>query len=39
MKELLICVRFSLNDEQSQVPRFDLNNDVFDLKFSLLIAK
>ena len=39
MKELLICVRFSLNDSQSQVPSFDLNNDVFDHKFSPLIAK
>ena len=25
---MLICVRFSLNDGQSQVPSFDLNNDV-----------
>ena len=39
MKELLICVRFSLNDGQSQVPSFDLNNDVFDLTFSPLTAK
>ena len=39
IKELLICVRFSLNDSQSQVHSFDLNNDVFDLKFSPLIAK
>ena len=38
-KELLICVRFSLNDGQSQVPSFDFNDDVFDLKFSPLIAK
>ena len=37
--ECLNCVRFSLNDIQSQVPSFDLNNDVFDLKFSPLIAK
>ena len=37
MKELFICVRFSLNDGQSQVPSFDLNNDVFDLKFLPLV--
>ena len=39
MKELLICGQFSVNDGQSQVPSFDLNNDVFDLKLWPLIAK
>ena len=31
MKELLICVRFSLNDGQSQVRSFDLNIVVFSI--------